>query len=175
MNPEDLFLKAMEQVRPLEGKEKVQRRKKPPRPTPKKSERTNNRLALPDGHKLLMPLKPRQIEPWVLAANGMSRDQLRKLAGGQMGTDREIDLHGMTRDEALIALEQCLQAMRKQRERILCVIHGRGRHSDGQPVLKKAVFHWLMDGPFATSVLAVVPRRDSNGGASMVLFRREKR
>ncbi len=176
MKPEDLFMQAMEQVQPLERKGKVQRRKKPARPVRDRPMRREPGQPPPRAsHDSSLPRKPRQIEPWLLAANGISRDQLRKLAGGQMGADREIDLHGMTRDEALAALEQCMQAMLMRKQRILCIIHGRGRHSDGRPVLKQAVFHWLMEGPLAANVLAVVPRRDSSGGASMVLFRREKR
>lgn len=109
-------------------------------------------------------------QPWVLCASGVSRERLRRLAGETAG--REIDLHGHTRDEAMKALESALHSALAGGIRTLCIVHGRGLHSQGRPVLKQAVFQWLREGPCAGFVLAAVPRNDSGGGASMVLLRR---
>ena len=110
-------------------------------------------------------------QPWVLCASGVSRERLRRLAGAS--AEREIDLHGHTRDEGLRGLESALQAALAAGARTLCIVHGRGLHSQGRPVLKQAVFQWLREGPCAGFVLAAVPRNDSGGGASMVLLRRK--
>ena len=111
--------------------------------------------------------------PWTLCANGVSRERLRRLAVSP--AEREIDLHGHTREEAMQALEVAVMTALAQGERSLCIVHGRGLHSQGRPILKQAVFQWLLEGPCASLVLAAVPRVGSGGGASMVLFRRKEK
>jgi len=128
--------------------------------------------------QLLLPPKvatsfPRQAEePGVLMADGISRERLRRFAAGRPPLEQSLDLHGMTRHEALGLLDECFRSAIDQQLRALCIIHGRGLHSGGKPVLKEAVYQWLRDGPFAHAVLAVIPRPGSGGGACLVLLRR---
>jgi len=63
--------------------------------------------------------------------------------------DAELDLHGLTRDEAWQALEFFFNdSKRKGLEKIL-VIHGKGNHSKNEAVLKRIVMEFIEDCPFA--------------------------
>lgn len=117
---------------------------------------------------------PRQAEEsWVLSANGISRERLRSLASGRPPVEQTLDLHGATRNEALGLLEEWFGHAIGNQLRALCIIHGRGLHSEGKAVLKEAVYLWLRSGPFAHAVLAVIPQPGSGGGACLVLLRRK--
>jgi len=89
--------------------------------------------------------------------------------------DFELDLHGMSREQAYAALTRCMDDALARSWRVLCLVHGRGMHSgDRKPVLKKAVYGWLKEGPYAGCVLAVVPRPGTAGGSCLVLLRRRR-
>lgn len=166
---DDLFAKAMQGVRPAHESSRV-RRASPAPAKPASAVSAKAALAMPPSSSQA-PLAGEA--PWTLCASGVSRERLRRLADSP--AEREIDLHGHTRDEAMWALEVAVVAALAQGERTLCIVHGRGLHSQGSPVLKQAVFQWLREGPCASRVLATVPRAGSGGGASMVLFRRKEK
>jgi len=114
-------------------------------------------------------------EPWLLKANGLSHEQLRRLSSGRMPPDFELDLHGRTRDEACQSLMDCFAMAVVKGWRVLSIIHGRGLHSsEGRSVLKKATYDWLRNGPCSGMVLAAVPKRGSGGGSCLVLLRRSR-
>lgn len=121
-------------------------------------------------------IRPEKLaEPWILKADGISRERLRQLANGRPAVDMEVDLHGMTREQAFAALERALQQSLTVHDRVLCLVHGRGLHSqDGRPILKEAVYRWLAEGPFAGYVLGVVPKPETRGGSCLVLLRRTR-
>ena len=170
MSEEDLFAEAMRKVRPMEQAEKVRKTSGRPQSRPTPQLRAAGDL-LPDSRQP-EHLLPRRPEPWVLIADGVSRERLKRLAGGQPAAAETLDLHGMTRDKAISLLSTTVARLIAAEARALCVIHGRGRHSEGKPVLKEAVYQWLGDGPFSASVLAVIPQPGSHGGACLILLRR---
>ena len=54
--------------------------------------------------------------------------------------DAEIDLHGLTRDQAVRRVEMLLDTWeRRGRAPVLRIVTGRGQHSAGDPVLLHAV------------------------------------
>jgi len=114
-----------------------------------------------------------QNEPWTLVANGVSRDTLKRLTAGRPSIGLSVDLHGMTRDEALTRLQQGIEQALQEELRVLCIVHGRGLHSQGKPVLKQAVYRWLEEGSLAHIILAAIPQPHSGGGACLVLLRRQ--
>ncbi len=58
--------------------------------------------------------------------------------------DDEIDLHGMTREEAIHAVQNFILSSHRAGFRQVLIITGRGRRSGGQgPVLKQSVEQWL--------------------------------
>ncbi|MDX8406953.1 MAG: Smr/MutS family protein [Mariprofundaceae bacterium] len=172
---EDLFARAMSKVRPISTPEKASIRKKPSRR--RQAKRIVEHVAAitpaPDSGSAapeIIPASPD--EPWTLVANGISRERLKRLAAGQPAVDTIFDLHGITRAEALQQLDSGFQKALACGQRVICIIHGRGLHSDGRPVLKQAAYHWLREGPFAAHVLAVIPQPGSGGGACLVLLRK---
>ncbi|MFN7096667.1 MAG: Smr/MutS family protein [Gammaproteobacteria bacterium] len=59
--------------------------------------------------------------------SGLSPTQYRRLQQGQLPIDAELDLHGYTTDQALLALEQLFMHVRETQLRHLRIIHGKGR------------------------------------------------
>jgi len=172
---DDLFTQAMQEVKPLEHKAKVQLNNTTARKTYRPDIHKQNIANTIYNHK---PSKARLKEadsPWVLHANGIAPDTLKKLANGQFPIDQHLDLHGMTRDKALQALEELVLTSLQQSYRVLCVIHGRGLHSpDGRPVLKNSVYQWLKTEPISAHILAVTPVLNTAGGSCFILLRRDK-
>ena len=63
--------------------------------------------------------------------------------------DATLDLHGLTGDEAWIALEEFFRAVQQQGLEKLLIIHGKGLHSEKDAVLKRIVRDFIERCPFA--------------------------
>jgi len=61
-------------------------------------------------------------------------EYLRNLAAEGM-----IDLHGFTRDKAWVALDRYIDECKKRGLRKIRIVHGKGNHSDEEPVLVQMV------------------------------------
>jgi len=171
----DLFAEAMQQVQPIEKTSKIT----PSTTTVKKKvhrdihQRTN--AATYDSRTLVKSTPQEDGSPWILRANGIAPYTLKKLGNGQLPINRTIDLHGMTRDKSIAALEKTMQSSLQTSDRVICVIHGRGLHSpDGRPILKQSIYQWLKNGPMSAHVLAVTPAPNTAGGSCLILLRRDK-
>jgi len=106
---------------------------------------------------------------------GFDARVMRKLRTGDFSTQANIDLHGLVRDEAKLALEGFIQKARVAGHRCVLVITGRGLHSkDSIPVLKQSVQGWLTRGKVSKQVLAFCSANPKDGGtgAVYVLLRR---
>jgi DNA-nicking Smr family endonuclease len=102
---------------------------------------------------------------------GLGTDVLAKLRRGHWSLQGEIDLHGMTSDEAHDALADFLVEARSRGFRCVRVIHGKGLTSPGkEPVLKGKVRKWLSHWD---DVLAYceAPHHAGGGGAVLVLLK----
>jgi DNA-nicking Smr family endonuclease len=111
-------------------------------------------------------------------AAGIDRRLLRRLRDGEFAIEAQIDLHGMTREQAVAALERTLRRAFADGRRAVLVIHGRGLNSGSEgPVLKDAVKRALCEGPCARLVLAFTSAPPDRGGpgATVVLLRRQQR
>ncbi|MBI3185785.1 MAG: Smr/MutS family protein [Myxococcales bacterium] len=100
---------------------------------------------------------------------------LHKLSAGEYSPRAHLDLHGLSRAEAKVALERFVQKARLDGHRSVLVVTGRGLHSKDQlPVLKAGVQGWLSRGRLARQVLAFSTARPQDGGAGAlyVLLRR---
>ncbi len=109
---------------------------------------------------------------------GFDRRILKRLRRGEFSTQAELDLHGMTRDEARAAVERFVIGAVASGLRCVRIVHGRGRHSRDQvPVLKEKVRAWLSRGRIGRSVLAFTSAQPGDGGtgALYVLLRRTLR
>jgi len=105
---------------------------------------------------------------------GMGADVVRKLRAGVWSIQRQIDLHGLRRDEAREALGQFIRETHKAGLRCVRVVHGKGLGSPGRmPVLKGRVHSWLIQ---KTEVMAFVQARPVDGGAgALVVLLRPRR
>ena len=76
-----------------------------------------------------------------------AQDKRRRLRNKR--PEAELDIHGQTRDEAERSLEIFFaESKDKNLEKIL-IIHGKGNHTEGEPVLKRLVMDFIERCPFA--------------------------
>ncbi|RII26301.1 MAG: DNA mismatch repair protein MutS [Geobacter sp.] len=171
----DLFLRAVANVRPLQEEPERPRPQKaavPPKARFEAADRkvfldaieelkldVNFRDELPDG---IVPLKPLPV------------NRMRQLRRGALRIDYELDLHGMTRDEALESLARFITGAFNRGQKAVLVITGKGNNSPDEPVLQGAVASWLRDrGKLMVTEFAPAPRQMGGSGA-FVVFLREK-
>ncbi|MFT6301826.1 MAG: DNA-nicking Smr family endonuclease [Granulosicoccus sp.] len=97
---------------------------------------------------------------------GVQRSVLRKLKSGKYSIQSEIDLHGLTVDQARLELSDFLKAAQQRRHLCIRVIHGKGRKNLNKPPrLKPAVNQWLQRNK---TVLAFCSARINDGGTGAV-------
>ncbi len=102
----------------------------------------------------------------------LSGNRLRQVKRGVVSVDHQLDLHGLTREEALAALPRFLQSARKRGQQAVLVITGKGNHSAEEPVLHQAVASWLRDaGREMVLEFAPAPREMGGSGAYVVFLR----
>lgn len=98
---------------------------------------------------------------------GIGPDVLTRLRKGHWAIQRQIDLHGLRRDEAREALAGFLRQTRQQGQRCLRVVHGKGLGSPGrEPVLKGKVQRWLAQ---CDDVIAFAQASGPQGGAGALI------
>jgi DNA-nicking Smr family endonuclease len=103
---------------------------------------------------------------------GISESVLRRLRRGEYAVRDEIDLHGMTQDEARAALGAFLAEAAHHDRHCVRVIHGKGLGSGHRgPVLKSAVNRWLRRHA-AVAAFCSARRNDGGTGALYVLLSR---
>lgn len=103
--------------------------------------------------------------------NGLNRMTLRDLRRGRWPIQDELDLHGLTNDEARKLLAGFLYQATQRGLRCVNIIHGKGWRSEGRDgILKVNTRHWLTQ---HAQVLAFceAPPNAGGGGAVRVLLR----
>ena len=103
-------------------------------------------------------------EPLAGHAPGVQRRVLRRLRSSNTAPDRTIDLHGLDRASARRLLRVELADAIAQRCALVRIIHGRGRHSEAEPVLRAALPAWLAEAPHASYIRAFAPAPRAGGG-----------
>ncbi|MBI2893069.1 MAG: Smr/MutS family protein [Deltaproteobacteria bacterium] len=157
--PEDLLARALEGVEPLRERPRVSARG---------------------------PVRPRAQEPGAPefdvtsdgeAIEGRVRDLARRALRRLRGLDPAdtLDLHGLGAEEARSRLEAFVRRSADAGHRAVLVVHGKGAHSEGDPVLKGEIASWLTAGTTGSRVLAfaTAPGRLGGTGALMIFLRRE--
>jgi DNA-nicking Smr family endonuclease len=107
--------------------------------------------------------------------NGVGAPVMKKLRRGYWVIQDELDLHGLTVEEARPLLGEFLNQCARRGLRCVRIIHGKGlRSRNREPVLKRRVAVWLMQ---REDVLAFCQARsaDGGGGAVVVLLQGERR
>lgn len=102
----------------------------------------------------------------------LSGNRLRQVKQGVIAVTHQLDLHGLTREEALAALPRFLNTARRKGQKAALVITGKGINSPGEPVLQQAVASWLRDaGREMVLEFAPAPREMGGSGAFVVFLR----
>lgn len=102
---------------------------------------------------------------------GIGPDVLARLRRGQWSIQRQIDLHGMTRETAREALAQFIRQATRDGLRCVRVVHGKGNGSPGrEPVLKAKVRAWLVQ-KHEVIAFAQASAADGGHGALLVVLR----
>jgi DNA-nicking Smr family endonuclease len=102
----------------------------------------------------------------------LSGNRLKQLKRGIITVDHQLDLHGLTRDEALSELPRFLRSARLRDQTAALIITGKGNNSSAEPVLQQAVAAWLRDaGREHVVEFAPAPREMGGSGAFVVFLR----
>jgi DNA-nicking Smr family endonuclease len=102
----------------------------------------------------------------------LSGNRLRQAKRGIISVDRQLDLHGLTRDEALKELPRFLRNARAKGCAAVLVITGKGLNSPEGPVLQQLVASWLRDaGREYVVEFSPAPREMGGSGAFVVFLR----
>ena len=98
---------------------------------------------------------------------GLPRDILRKLRRTHWVIQDDLDLHGLTGDEAALEMATFLSGARRRGLRCVRIVHGKGLRSVGrEPVLKRRIRRLLTR---RDEVLAFVEPRAAHGGGGAVV------
>ena len=74
-----------------------------------------------------------------LERNTEKRRFSNEVSAKKMPTEAELDLHGLTRDEAWLRIDTFIgECVRRKLKKVL-IIHGKGNHSAEEPILKDTV------------------------------------
>lgn len=104
----------------------------------------------------------------------VSVNRLRQVRRGGIRIDLQLDLHGLTRDEAIENLERFVKGAYNRGQKGVLVITGKGNNSPGEPVLKAAVAAWLRDPGKGMVAEFVLAPKEMGGSGAYVVFLKEK-
>lgn len=164
----DLFRQSIGKVRPVKSDKVLFSQEIKPRPLPKAS------LVNVEEHltgTLDADIEKVSLEDTLgFLAPGLQKNVLKKLRRGHFGLDAEIDLHGLTSNEArrqlLIFLHTCVE----DGCRCVHIIHGKGyRSPDNHPILKNNLNLWLRQHKDVQAFCSASPK-DGGAGAVFVLL-----
>ena len=103
-------------------------------------------------------------------------NRLRQLRRGTIRLDLELDLHGLTRDEALECLSAFIAAASRRGQQAVLVITGKGNNSPGEPVLQGAVAGWFRkEGKELVAEAIPAPPNLGGAGAFVVFLKTVRR
>lgn len=178
-----LFRQAMSGVRPLQTSEQPRPKNKntgsrttapaaKPAPNLPRDEVIGRKTFLQELDKLKLDVRFADRLPEEDELRPLTGNRLRQVKRGIIRLDRQLDLHGLTRKEALAALPAFLTSARQACEKAVLVITGQGLHSVDGPVLQQAVAGWLRDqGRGLVLEYAPAPRELGGSGALVVFIR----
>ena len=167
------FAGMLDGVRVLNSSDKVVHEKPKPRPIPQQATRDEKKVMQ---ELLVSPneyehddMQPGDSLSYVRP--GIQKQVFKKLKRGQYSIEAELDLHGLTREEAHQQLNEFILDIRENGLRCVRIIHGKGFGSpDGRPVLKAKLSRWLRLDTGVTAFCSAPPH-DGGTGALYVLLK----
>jgi DNA-nicking Smr family endonuclease len=164
----DLFIRAAGAVKPMPDKRKLHHKPAPKMPQAMQYQRDEKAVlkeAISDEFDVSTLLECD--EHLSFRRPGIGPDVTRKLRRGDWSIQRQLDLHGLRRDDAREALSIFIREAHKHGIRCVRVVHGKGLGSPGKaPVLKSRVHSWLVQ---KNEVLAFVQAKPADGGAGALV------
>lgn len=98
--------------------------------------------------------------------------RMKQLKRGTIRIREELDLHGNTKDEALVKLSHFIAAAYSRGQQAVLIITGKGINSPEGPVLQGAVAEWLRGkGKGMVAEFAPAPRTMGGSGAFVVFLK----
>jgi DNA-nicking Smr family endonuclease len=163
----ELFREAVRDVVPIKPPNRVEPFRSLPPPIPAKRQE-DERAVLDELARLASDDDLIEFEDdGVFLRPGLPRDILRKLRRTHWVIQDDIDLHGLTGDEAVERTAAFLAECRRLGKRCVRIVHGKGLRSPGrEPVLKRRIRRLLTR---RDEVLAFVEPRAIHGGAGAVV------
>lgn len=173
LEDELLFLDAFADIRPLNPvKSQPHREKAQAAKEQKDDEEMRVFLKAVESLKLDVRFSDENLEP---PRQPVAVNRLRQVRRGGIRIDLQLDLHGLTRDEAIDNLERFVRGAYNRGQKGVLVITGKGNNSPGEPVLKIAVGKWLREeGKPMISEFVAAPS-DMGGAGAFVVFLKEKK
>jgi DNA-nicking Smr family endonuclease len=163
---DEAFRDAMRDVAPLKGQNRVEPYRAPRAPIPAQRHE-DERAVIEELARLTLDDDAEIEEDASFLRPGLPRDILRKLRRTHWVIQDDIDLHGLTGDQAVAETAAFLVGARRRGLRCVRVVHGKGLRSAGrEPVLKKRIRKLLTR---RDEVLAFVEPRAFHGGGGAVV------
>lgn len=161
-------------VTPLPPRDRAALQKPLPPPHPRQRERAEAEVK----EQLLAPLT---LDDWLdhdsdtqFLRPGVPRRMLLEMRRGRWTIRRQLDLHGLTREEARVAMSAFLAEALLSGERCVRIIHGKGLGSPGGvSVLKHLSRQWLTRREEILAFCEAAPHQGGSG-ALLVLLRAPK-
>jgi DNA-nicking Smr family endonuclease len=164
----DLFVRAAGAVKPLPDKRRLHHKTEPKLPAVMQYQADEKAVlieAISDEFDVSTLLECD--EHLSFRRPGIGTDVTRKLRRGDWSIQRQLDLHGLRRDDAREALSLFIREAHQQGIRCVRVVHGKGLGSPGKaPILKSRVHSWLVQ---KNEVLAFVQAKPADGGAGALV------
>jgi DNA-nicking Smr family endonuclease len=91
-----------------------------------------------------------------------------------MKPEATLDLHGLRAEAVIPAVERFVSASRRSGLRKVLIIHGKGKHSQGEPVLQRLVRAYLERSPHA-GAFGPADRAMGGSGATWAALREPKK
>jgi len=170
-NDSKLFRRVVDGAKPLAGKQRAADERPRPRPMA--------RFRRADDEEVMRELLEADFDEMATSSGealrfarpSVGRRTMRKLARGGFSIQAEIDLHGMTADQARDALREFLVFAGQNGFTCIRVVHGKGLGSGQRgPVLKRKVNAWLRRWDEVLAFTST-PRVHGGTGAVNVLLR----
>ncbi len=130
------------------------------------------------------PKQPAAGRPRPPSLAPLERKLRQKLSRGRIAPDAAIDLHGLRRQEAFVALRQFLGKAQREGAKVALVVTGKGGRdaSDGDPfereaagVLRRSVPQWLRSSEYHSLVVGFEEASRPHGGAGALYVRIRRR
>lgn len=177
---QDIFLRAVADVKPLTGIKRDRRIGGRPQMRPSHPAPDDDQEVLEHLHSLVQGAVEMDItfsdEYMEGSIRGVGPRLMKRLKRGEIPVQDHVDLHGLTRQEAEGTVKDFILRSHRLGLRCVLIVHGRGLNSpDSFPVLKEGLPVWLGRGPVKRLVLAFATARPYDGGTGAVYVLLRKR